>query len=91
MGHAPRGVSQCGHPGLAQLLPLAHFQGPVLSSVGTAVMTAQPGGALKAQALITMWFLTKHNGTDLQKQKIPPRPHPALPRGQIPGAAPSVF
>lgn len=54
-------------------------------------MTAQPGGALKAQALITMWFLTKHNITDLHKQKIPPRPHPALPRGQIPGAAPSVF
>ena len=54
-------------------------------------MTAQPGGALKAQALITMWFLTKHNVTDLQKQKIPQRPHPTLPRDQIPGVAPLVF
>ena len=92
VGHAPRGVSQWGHLSLAQLLPLAHFQGPVLSSVGTAVMTAQPGEAFRAQALITTWFLTKHV-TDLQpQQKIPPCPHPALPRGgQIPGAAPSVF
>ena len=85
VGHAPRGVSQWGHPGLAQLLPLTHFQGLVLSSVGTAVMTAQPGEALRAQAL------TKHV-TDLQpQQKIPLRPHPALSRGQISGAAPSVF
>ena len=86
-GHQPWDM----HPGLAQLLPLAYFQGPVLSSVGTALMTAQPGGALKAQALITMWFLTKHNVTDLQKQKIPQRPHPTLPRDQIPGVAPLVF
>lgn len=47
-----------GHLSLAQLLLLAYFQGPVLSSVGTAVMTVSQVRLLRAQALITMWFLT---------------------------------
>lgn len=91
VGHARRGEPWRGPPGLTQLVPLAHFQGPVPSSTGTAGVTAQPGEALKAQPLIAKWFLTGHNVTDLGlQQKIPPRPPSALPWGKILGAAPSV-